>query len=709
MAGNPADAGKNGPVVGKGAVAVQLDEALDDAIDIAARRGAVHVAGDLHALPCAAGRSLQTHPGLAGLAPGMALQLAAARLLGLLGAFRPPDKLAHHRHSSQAAPQPGGFLVANALAHRLGLRGHIHQAVGARADAQGVHDAVVGDDAPHIVGGRVQREQLRQNAAHLGALDNGVDEPVLKRELGGLEPFRQLLLDGVADDALPGKPDERAGFGQNDVALHGERRRHAAGRGVGEHGDEGQTGRAQALHGAGHLRHLHQRDEPLLHAGAPGRTEHDDRQALGNGAVDHRGHFLAHRMPHRAHEEAGLHDADGQRQAGDGRAPRAHGLFKPALCALVGDFLGIAGEIERIEIGHDRVPLLERPGVHRGGQALVGAQALQGAAGRAIAAELDDLLFVEEELAVVAAAPMGRPLIVVGKRRRCRRRLPGRLGGLRRAGGGQKLHPTGTQGALRRRSEHAQAAFGGVAQEIGVLGERRLGAVEEDERGAASLGRREHRVDVGGKRVGVHIGRGAAQVVRGQHAPSEAVQRAVVHRGEDDVEARLLHGHHEGPGVLGRGDDEGPGLGPGRRTYGEVVADGGPDVLGDVGHLLLRVAMGRPGTGAHQGRRRVRQGAGRFHDGVQGVGDRRFQRAVLGRLGGRRAIRKLGDEVPRRVEADVLGSRFGHSYSLGASTYFWVAVAQTSPSTDASTSATTRRRDDFTMVARNVTVSPGAT
>ena len=55
-------------------------------------------------------------------------------------------------------------------------------------------------------------------------------------------------------------------------------------------------------------------------------------------------------------------------------------------------------------------------------------------------------------------------------------------------------------------------------------------------------------------------------------------------------------------------------------------------MLGDVGHLLLRVAMGRAGTDTHQGRRRVRQGAGRFHDGVQGVGDRRFQRAVLGRL-----------------------------------------------------------------------------
>ncbi len=55
-----------------------------------------------------------------------------------------------------------------------------------------------------------------------------------------------------------------------------------------------------------------------------------------------------------------------------------------------------------------------------------------------------------------------------------------------------------------------------------------------------------------------------------------------------------------------------------------------------------------------------------------------------------------------------LEAAFGHVYSLGASTYFWVAVAQISPSTEASTSATTRRRDDFTMVARAaLTVSPG--
>ena len=51
------------------------------------------------------------------------------------------------------------------------------------------------------------------------------------------------------DDALAGEADERAGLGQDDVALHGERRGHAARRGVGEHRDVGQTRRlAMALH-----------------------------------------------------------------------------------------------------------------------------------------------------------------------------------------------------------------------------------------------------------------------------------------------------------------------------------------------------------------------------------------------------------------------------------------------------------------------------
>ena len=48
MPRDPPDAGEDGPVVGEGAVAVQLDEALHDAVEVASGRGTAHVAGDLH-------------------------------------------------------------------------------------------------------------------------------------------------------------------------------------------------------------------------------------------------------------------------------------------------------------------------------------------------------------------------------------------------------------------------------------------------------------------------------------------------------------------------------------------------------------------------------------------------------------------------------------------------------------------------------------
>ena len=62
-----------------------------------------------------------------------------------------------------------------------------------------------------VVGRGVQGQKLGQHAAHLGAFHDGVDKPVLERELRRLEALGQLLLDGVADDPLAGEPDERAG------------------------------------------------------------------------------------------------------------------------------------------------------------------------------------------------------------------------------------------------------------------------------------------------------------------------------------------------------------------------------------------------------------------------------------------------------------------------------------------------------------------
>src|SRR5690606_31162921 len=60
------------------------------------------------------------------------------------------------------------------------------------------------------------------------AIDDQVHEAFLEQELGPLEPFWQLLLDRLFDHARAGKADERAGFGDVDVAEHREAGRHTA-------------------------------------------------------------------------------------------------------------------------------------------------------------------------------------------------------------------------------------------------------------------------------------------------------------------------------------------------------------------------------------------------------------------------------------------------------------------------------------------------
>src|SRR5207253_1973238 len=70
---------------------------------------------------------------------------------------------------------------------------------------------------------RQQPEQLRQLLAHLLAVDDGVDHPVLQKELAPLEPLGQLLADGLLDHPRPGESDQRLRLGEDDVAEKGER------------------------------------------------------------------------------------------------------------------------------------------------------------------------------------------------------------------------------------------------------------------------------------------------------------------------------------------------------------------------------------------------------------------------------------------------------------------------------------------------------
>src|SRR5207245_4423462 len=63
-----------------------------------------------------------------------------------------------------------------------------------------------------------------------------IDHAVFQQELRTLKLRRELLLDGLLDDARAGEPDEGLGLGQDDVRQHRETSRHAPEGRVGEDG-----------------------------------------------------------------------------------------------------------------------------------------------------------------------------------------------------------------------------------------------------------------------------------------------------------------------------------------------------------------------------------------------------------------------------------------------------------------------------------------
>ncbi len=101
-------------------------------------------------------------------------------------------------------------------------------------------------------------------------MDDPIDHSLLEQELGSLEPLGELLVDRLLDDAGPGKADQRLRLREDDVAHGREARRDAARRRMGHDRDVRDSGVREPRQERVRLRHLHERENPLEHAGAPG-------------------------------------------------------------------------------------------------------------------------------------------------------------------------------------------------------------------------------------------------------------------------------------------------------------------------------------------------------------------------------------------------------------------------------------------------------
>src|SRR5258708_6867948 len=80
-------------------------------------------------------------------------------------------------------------------------------------------------------------ERLRDVGFHVAALDDRVEESMLQQKFAALEALRQLLADGLLDDARAREADECAGLGDVQVAQHGETCGDSAGGRIGQHAD----------------------------------------------------------------------------------------------------------------------------------------------------------------------------------------------------------------------------------------------------------------------------------------------------------------------------------------------------------------------------------------------------------------------------------------------------------------------------------------
>src|SRR5580704_10653178 len=100
------------------------------------------------------------------------------------------------------------------------------------------------------------------------ALDHGVDHAVSQKELGALEPFGQLFLNGLLDHPGPSEPYQCSGLCYVDISKHCEARGYAARCWVAQNGNVRQPRVIQPGKSSRNLCHLKERNSALLHTSA---------------------------------------------------------------------------------------------------------------------------------------------------------------------------------------------------------------------------------------------------------------------------------------------------------------------------------------------------------------------------------------------------------------------------------------------------------
>ena len=282
------------------AVAMQLEEVVEDPLDVVERVRPLGVARELDRLPDLLGSRI---------GPKLVELLLQARELA--GELRATQEL-HAAELTEPLAQP-----------HFGLAGH-----------------------------QVRANSLRSRASVSRSSDRGTIAsrwPNRRVRLREPEVVGKLLASRLGDDARPRERHERPGLGQHDVAEAREARQDSARRRMRENGDQRAARLVELVDGADRLRQLHESEDALLHARSSRCRDRDERRAGAGRALARPDELLSDDASHRAAHEGEVHDRELALLAADRRSATDHRVAETRLDLGLGQPLRVRTEIEEAQ------------------------------------------------------------------------------------------------------------------------------------------------------------------------------------------------------------------------------------------------------------------------------------------------------------------------------------------------------------------------
>ncbi len=195
-------------------------------------------------------------------------------------------------------------------------------------------------------------EQPAQACPQVRPVGDDVDLPLAGEKPAALELGGKLLPDGLADDAGAGETHPAPGLSDDHVRVRRKRCRHPTVGGVGHQADGQQAPFPVPLDGNAGLRHLHQRQAPLLHPSAAGGRHDEQRERLVRGMFDREGNHFPDRRTEAAAQKTEIHDGRDERVAADFCPTAQHrfGQCRLLACGLPAPAVGPGiGEVQDVK------------------------------------------------------------------------------------------------------------------------------------------------------------------------------------------------------------------------------------------------------------------------------------------------------------------------------------------------------------------------